>query len=50
VPLDQYYRDSVIGGEGAFMIVAEDFDSFGTAVRRKLIREIAGTGGAGRFG
>ena len=50
VPLDQYYRDSVIGGEGAFMIVAEDFDSFGTAVRRKLIREIAGAGGAGRFG
>lgn len=50
VPLDQYYRDSVIGGEGAFMIVAEDFGSFGNAVRRKLIREIAGTGGVGRFG
>ncbi|MCK8784312.1 DUF1194 domain-containing protein [Roseomonas sp. NAR14] len=42
VPLDQYYRDSVIGGPGAFLVVAEDFDAFGQAVRRKLIREIAG--------
>lgn len=41
IPLDQYFQQSVIGGTGAFMIVAEDFDAFGTAVRRKLIREIA---------
>jgi hypothetical protein len=41
IPLDQYFAASVIGGPGAFMIVAEDFESFGTAVRRKLIREIA---------
>lgn len=41
VPLDQYFQQSVIGGTGSFMIVAEDFDAFGTAVRRKLIREIA---------
>jgi hypothetical protein len=41
LPLDQYYRESVIGGEGAFLVVAEDFESFGVAVRRKLIREIA---------
>lgn len=45
IPLDQYYRDSVIGGQGAFLIVAEDFESFGNAVRRKLIREIARPGG-----
>lgn len=45
IPLDQYYADSVIGGDGAFLVVAEDFESFGTAVRRKLIREIAGLGG-----
>lgn len=45
VPLDIYYRDSVIGGQGAFMIAAEDFESFGNAVRRKLIREIAGLSG-----
>lgn len=41
LPLDQYFQQSVIGGAGAFMIVAEDFEAFGTAVRRKLIREIA---------
>jgi len=42
VPLDDYYRENVIGGDGHFMIVAEDFESFGVAVKRKLIREIAG--------
>ena len=41
IPLDQYFQQNVIGGAGAFLIVAEDFDAFGTAVRRKLIREIA---------
>lgn len=44
VPLDLYYQNSVIGGFGAFMVVAEDFESFGNAVRRKLIREIADLG------
>jgi hypothetical protein len=41
IPLDQYFEQNVIGGPGAFMVVAEDFDAFGTAVRRKLLREIA---------
>jgi hypothetical protein len=41
VPLDDYYRDTVIGGDGAFVVVAENFESFGAAVKRKLIREIA---------
>lgn len=45
MPLDQYFRDSVVGGPGAFVIAAEDFETFGTAVRRKLIREIAGSAG-----
>ena len=45
IPLDQYYRDSVIGGDGAFLIAAEDFEAFGNAVRRKLVREIAGLPG-----
>jgi len=40
-PLEDYYRDEVIGGPGAFLVVAEGFDSFETAVRRKIIREIA---------
>jgi hypothetical protein len=42
IPLDQYYAEQVIGGPGAFVIAAEDFSAFGNAVRRKLIREIAG--------
>jgi len=45
IPLDQYYRDSVIGGPGAFVIAAEDFEAFGNAIRRKLIREVAGLAG-----
>ncbi|WP_159998987.1 DUF1194 domain-containing protein [Roseomonas sp. 18066] len=40
-PLDEYYRDQVIGGPGAFLMVAEGFDAFENAVRRKIIREIA---------
>ena len=40
--LDLYYRDCVIGGPGAFLIVADDFESFAVAVRKKLILEIAG--------
>lgn len=44
IPLDLYFEASVIGGAGAFMVVAEDFEAFGQAVRRKLIREIADLG------
>jgi hypothetical protein len=40
-PLDDYYRSEVIGGPGAFLMVAEGFDAFETAVKRKIIREIA---------
>jgi len=40
--LDLYYRDCVIGGPGAFLVVANSFDEFAEAVRRKLILEIAG--------
>jgi len=39
--LDQYYRDNVIGGPGAFVMVAQDFNSFGQAIISKLIAEIA---------
>ncbi|MDQ1080954.1 hypothetical protein QE401_003480 [Pseudoroseomonas cervicalis] len=49
VPLDQYYAESVIGGPGAFLIAAADFEAFGMAVRRKLIREIAGLPGPVRM-
>lgn len=43
--IDGYYRDHVIGGPGAFVMPARDFEDFATAVRRKLVLEIAGTGG-----
>jgi len=43
VPLDEYFRESVVGGPGSFVIPTEDFQAFGQAVKRKLIREIAGT-------
>ena len=40
--LDLYYRDCVIGGPGAFLVVANSFEDFAIAIRRKLILEIAG--------
>ncbi|MBI4274021.1 MAG: DUF1194 domain-containing protein [Rhizobiales bacterium] len=39
--LDKYYRDNVIGGPGSFVMVAQDFASFGRALIGKLIAEIA---------
>jgi hypothetical protein len=39
--LDHYYYDNVIGGPGAFMIPAENYDTFADAILRKLINEIA---------
>jgi hypothetical protein len=39
--LDNYYRNNVIGGPGAFVMVAENFNSFGQAFLNKLIAEIA---------
>jgi hypothetical protein len=42
VPLDEYYRDAVIGGPGAFVVVAEGFRGVARSIRRKLIHEIAG--------
>jgi len=39
--LNLYYRDCVIGGPGAFHIVARNFKDFSRAILRKLILEIA---------
>jgi len=39
--LETYYRENVIGGPGAFVMVAEDFQSFGRAIIKKMIAEIA---------
>jgi len=40
--LDLYYEDCVIGGRGAFIVVADGFEDFAASIRRKLILEIAG--------
>lgn len=40
--LDQYYEDRVIGGPGAFSLVA-DFDNFAPILLQKLMREITGS-------
>ena len=39
--LEKYYQDNVIGGPGAFVLVAENFNSFGRAIIKKMIAEIA---------
>ena len=39
--LTKYYRDNVIGGPGSFVIEANDFSSFGQAIIKKMIAEIA---------
>ena len=40
--LDKYYAACVIGGPGAFLVVAHSFKDFARAIRRKMIFEIAG--------
>ncbi len=42
--LQNYYRNNVIGGPGAFVLVAENFNSFGQAIVKKMIAEVAQTG------
>lgn len=38
--LDYYFRKALIGGVGAFAMVANDYQEYGTAIRKKLLREI----------
>ena len=40
--LEAAFRDQIIGGPGAFVVTAENAETFASAVRRKLILEIAG--------
>ena len=42
--LDRYYQSNVIGGPGAFVMVAQNFNSFGQAIMNKMIAEIAAVG------
>jgi hypothetical protein len=39
--LEKYYRDNVVGGPGSFVVAAEGFESFGRAIIKKMIAEIA---------
>ncbi len=38
--LDRYFRERLIGGEGAFVMVAQDYADFAQAMAVKLVREI----------
>jgi hypothetical protein len=46
--LPEYYRQNVIGGTGAFLLVVENFETFAEAMTRKLVSEIARVPGGGR--
>jgi hypothetical protein len=41
--LDEFYRQNVIGGPGAFVVAVKSYEEFAAALRSKLITEIAGT-------
>lgn len=38
---EEYYRENVIGGPGAFVETADGFDDYAAAIRRKLMRELS---------
>lgn len=42
MPLDEYYRECVMGGRGAFVIPVKSMDAFAASIRAKLVTEIAG--------
>ena len=39
--LDQYFRENVITGPGAFIIPVQNYNAFGEAIMRKLVTEIS---------
>ena len=42
--LENWYRDNVTGGPGSFVLEVRSFQTFGEAMTRKLLNEIAGIG------
>jgi hypothetical protein len=40
--IEQWYRDHVVGGPGSFILPANGYKDFGSAIRRKFIMEISG--------
>jgi Protein of unknown function (DUF1194) len=47
--LPNYYRDNVTGGPGSFVLEIHDFSTFGDAMTRKLVNEIAALPSPSRF-
>ena len=47
--LDRYYDQDVVGGAGAFLFQVTDFQSFATAIKQKLLAEIAARSSAKRL-
>ncbi|HVZ09427.1 DUF1194 domain-containing protein [Rhodopila sp.] len=47
--LPNYYRENVIGGPASFVLEVHDFSTFGEAMTRKLVSEIAGLPGLTRL-
>jgi len=47
--LEREYRERIIGGPGSFVVTADNRESFGEAVIRKLILEISGSTPTPRF-
>jgi hypothetical protein len=47
--LPNYYRENVTGGPGSFVLEVHDFASFGEAMTRKLVTEIATRSPPARF-
>jgi len=44
IGLAAYYRAFVTGGDGAFLMTAENFKDFAQVIKKKLLREITGPG------
>jgi Protein of unknown function (DUF1194) len=40
--IEDWYRANVVGGPGAFLVVADSYDAFAAAFRQKLMLEITG--------
>jgi hypothetical protein len=40
--IEDWYRANVVGGPGAFLVVADSYDVFAAAFRQKLMLEITG--------
>jgi hypothetical protein len=42
--LDKYFEENVVGGQGNFVIPADDYAAYTEAIYKKLLREITGPG------